>query len=196
MKTPVRWTIPGKGPLVALSSPRLELFHRWDYKLGAFLCAGRPARGYGFRLCIKTDRIRSMLVEIAEARPLPATKRVVGERDRNSEVYAYHPYLHAVDEIAGGVAVAREDRNSVSVFMFRRQTHGFFVVLRPYHRKNRPEDFLFVDPHVRLDLVEQAATHEVSVFVPLQFEAAAIDDKFGTFLHAQVDIVLHLIQIL
>src|SRR5262245_65305892 len=120
MKAPVQWTISGKGPPVCPQQSPIELFHRWDYKLGAFLCAGRPARGYGFRLCIKTDRIRSVLVEIAETRPLPATKRVVGERDRNSEVYAYHPYLHAVDEIAGGVAVAREDRNSVSIFMFRR----------------------------------------------------------------------------
>jgi hypothetical protein len=75
-----------------------------------------------------------MLVEIAETGPLPATKRVVGERDRNSEVYAYHPYLHAVDEIAGSVAVAREDRDSVSIFVFGGKTHGFFVVLSPDHR--------------------------------------------------------------
>ena len=61
-----------------------------------------------------------MLVEIAEAGPLPATKCMVGERHGNSEVYAYHPYLHAVNEIAGGVAVAREDRDSVSIFVFRR----------------------------------------------------------------------------
>jgi hypothetical protein len=135
-----------------------------------------------------------MLVEIAEAGPLPATKCMVGERHGNSEVYAHHPHLHTVHEVAGSVAVARKDRDPISIFVFRRQTHRFFIVLRPYHREDRPEDFLLVDAHVRLDLVEQATPHEISVLVPLQFEAATIDHKLGAFLHAQVDIILHLIQ--
>src|SRR5262245_52976729 len=121
-----------KGTAVAVRGPRLELFHRWDYKLGAFLCAGRPARGYGLGLCIKTDRIRPVLVEVAETGPLPATKCMVGERDGNSEVYAHHSHLDAIDEIACSVAVAREDRYSVSIFMLGRKTHRLFIVLRPH----------------------------------------------------------------
>src|SRR5262245_9924226 len=109
-----------------------------------------------------------MLVNIAEAGPLPSTKCMIGERNGNSEVYAHQPHMLVVYENAGSVAIAREDRHSVSIFVFRRQTHGFFVVLHPYHREDRAEDFFFVDAHVRLDVVEQATTHEVSVFVSLQ----------------------------
>src|SRR5262245_30444718 len=98
-----------------------------------------------------------MLVEIAESGPFPATKCVIGERDGNGEVYAHHPHLHTVHEVAGSVAVTRENRNAVSIFMFRRKAYRFFIVLRPNDREDRSEDFLFVDAHVRPDLVEQAS---------------------------------------
>src|SRR5713101_5528396 len=52
-------------------------------KLRAFLDAGGPARGHGLGLGVEADRIRTVLVEIAEAGFLPAAKRVIGNRHRD-----------------------------------------------------------------------------------------------------------------
>src|SRR5215470_15123088 len=54
-----------------------RLIHRRDRELRAFLDAGRPARGHRLGLGVEADRIRSVLVEITEARLLPAAEGVI-----------------------------------------------------------------------------------------------------------------------
>src|SRR5882724_10426648 len=68
--------------------------HRRDRELRALLDAGRPARGDGLGLGVEADRIRTMLVEIAEARLLPAAKGVVSDRHRDRHVDADHADIH------------------------------------------------------------------------------------------------------
>src|SRR6266480_803646 len=60
-----------------ISGPAVRLVHRRDREPRAFLDAGRPARGDRLGLGIEADRIRTMLVEIAEAGLLPAAKGVI-----------------------------------------------------------------------------------------------------------------------
>ena len=135
-----------------------------------------------------------MLVEVAEARALPAAEGVVGEWHRNREIDADHADVHALGEIARGVAVAGEDGDAVAVFMVGGQAHRLLVILGAHHRKHRPENLLLVDRHMGLDLVEQAAADEVAVLVALQLEAAAVDHQLGAFLDAGVDIAAHLVE--
>src|SRR4029077_4893967 len=45
--------------------------HRRDDEFGSFLGAGRPARGHRLGLGVEADRVRAVLVEVAEARALP-----------------------------------------------------------------------------------------------------------------------------
>src|ERR1700749_4193036 len=53
------------------------LLHRRDRKLRPLLHAGRPARGDGLGLGVEAHRVRAVLVEVAEARLLPAAEGVV-----------------------------------------------------------------------------------------------------------------------
>src|SRR5262249_14199604 len=110
-----------------------------------------------------------------ETRALPAAESMVSERHRGGEINADHAYFDAAREVAGGVAVAGEDGNAIAVLVLRGEPHCFFIVFGAHDREHRPEYFLLVDSHRRLDLVEQAAAHEVAVLVALQLEAAAID---------------------
>src|SRR5580704_16208017 len=64
------------------------LAHRRNDELRAFLDAGWPARGHRFGLGVEADRVRSVLIEIAEPGPFPAAERVVGEGHGNREVHA------------------------------------------------------------------------------------------------------------
>src|SRR5437588_3919485 len=80
--------------------------HRRDRELRALLDAGRPARGDRLGLGVKPDRIRTVLVEIAEAGFLPTAKRVVGDRHRDRHVDADHADIDAGSKIARGIAVA------------------------------------------------------------------------------------------
>src|SRR5690242_21577439 len=92
-----------------------------------------------------------MLVQVAEAGPLPSAERVVGQRHWDREIDANHADLHAAHEIAGGVAVAGEDGDAVAIFVLGRQPNRFLVVVRAHHGENRAENLFLVDLHVRLD---------------------------------------------
>src|SRR5215831_10080161 len=170
-------------------------FHRWNHELGAFLDAGGPARGDGLGLGVEADRVRAVLVEVAEARPLPAAERVIGERHRDREVDAHHAHFDTAREITGRVAIAREDGDTIAVVVLGGKPQRLFVVLGAYDRQHRPEDLLLVDAHVGRHLVEQAAAHEEAVLVALQLEAAAVDLELRAFLDAEIDVVFHPIEL-
>src|SRR5215813_3328581 len=179
---------PGAEPR-AVPSP-----HRRDDELGAFLDAGGPARGDGLGLGVEPDRVRAVLVEVAEARALPAAERVVRERHRDREVHADHADLDTAREIARGVAVAGEDGDAVAVIVLGRKPQRLLIVLGAHDREHRTENLLLVDAHVRRHLVEQAAAHEEAMLVALQLEAAAVDLELGAFLDAEVDVAPDLVE--
>ncbi len=135
-----------------------------------------------------------MLVEVAEARLLPAAECVIGKRHRDGEIHSHHADVHAAGEVARGVAVAGEDRDPVAVVVLRGQPHGLLVVLGAHDREHRPENLFLVDAHMRLDLVEQAAAHEKPALVALQLEAAPVDLELGALLYAELDIASHLVE--
>src|SRR4029077_15134761 len=56
------------------------LVHRRHREVGAILDTGCPARGDRFGFGVEADRIRPVLIEIAEARTFPAAEGVVGDR--------------------------------------------------------------------------------------------------------------------
>src|SRR5205807_4938706 len=96
--------------------PNVSL-HRRDHEFRAFLGAGGRTGGHGLGLGIEANRVRPVLVEVAETRALPAAESVVRERHRYGKVDTDHPDLDAVGEIPRGVAVAREDRDTVAVLV-------------------------------------------------------------------------------
>src|SRR5439155_7245921 len=124
----------------------------------------------------------AVLVEVAEAGALPATKGVVGEGDGNSEIHAHHADLDPAGKVARGVAVAGEDGDAVAIVVFGGEAQRLLVILGAHHREHGAENFLLVDAHYGRDLVEQAAAHEEAVLVALHLEAAAIDPQFRAFL--------------
>src|SRR4028118_858767 len=66
------------------------LLHRRNRKLRAFLDARGPAGGDGLGLGVEAHRVRAVLVEVAEARGLPAAEGVVGQRHRARHGGARH----------------------------------------------------------------------------------------------------------
>src|ERR1700756_3078189 len=131
------------------------LIHCGDDEFGTFFDAGRPPGRDGLDLGVELDRRRAVLVEVAEAGALPAAEGVVGHRDRDRHVDSDHAHLHPGDEIAGGVAVAGEDRHAVAVLVLRGQAQRLLVVVGPDYAQHRPEDLVGVDRHVGGDVVEE-----------------------------------------
>src|SRR5882724_7644611 len=118
--------------------------HRRNREFCTFLGAGRPARRDRLGLGVKADRIRPVLVEITEARTLPAAERVIGQWHRDREIDADHADLDPASEVARGVAVAGEDRDAVAVFAFGRQPQRLLVILGAHHREDGAENLLLV----------------------------------------------------
>src|SRR5262249_47389689 len=164
-------------------------------EFGAFLDARGPARSNRLGLGVEAHRVRPMLIEIAEARALPAAEGVIGERYRDREVYPHHADIHPGCEIAGGVSVARENGDAIAVLVLGGKSQRLLVVLGANDREHRAEDFLLVNAHAGRHLVEKAAAHEEAILVALQFEIAAVDLELGTFLDAEIDVVLHLVEV-
>src|SRR6202012_1856153 len=96
---------------------RARLCHGRDAELRAVLDARWPALGDGFDLCVELDRRGPVLVQIAEAGPLPTAKGVVGHRNRDRYVDTDHADLDPGGEVACGVAVASKDRHAVAVLV-------------------------------------------------------------------------------
>src|SRR6185312_13528482 len=103
-------TMRGKTTF-SLAMTELRLLHRRNRELRAFLDAGWPARGHRLGLGVEADRIRPVLVEVAEAGLLPAAEGVIGDRHRDRHVDADHADIDLGREVARGVAVAGEDRD-------------------------------------------------------------------------------------
>src|SRR5437660_2866664 len=99
---------------LAMTGWAIPSVHRRNRELRAFLDAGRPARGDRLGLGVEADRIRTMLIEVAEAGLLPAAEGVVRDRHRDRHVDADHADVDLGGEVAGGIAVAGEDRNTVA----------------------------------------------------------------------------------
>src|SRR6202162_3222421 len=93
---------------LAMTAASTALINRRYRKLRAFLDAGGPARGHRLGLGVEADRIRAVLVEIAEAGLLPAAEGVVGDRHRDRHVDADHADIDPGREIPRGVAIAGE----------------------------------------------------------------------------------------
>src|SRR4051812_22704909 len=97
-------TVPGRIVIFHLSAHR-----RNDKSILTGGRAVRPALGDLLVLGPEADAFRPMLVDVAEARALPAAERVVGNRHRDRHVDTDHADIDPGGELARGVAVAGED---------------------------------------------------------------------------------------
>src|SRR5215216_1673380 len=128
---------PALSPGAANYSLMPNSLHCRNDELGAFLETGGPARGHDLGLGIKTDRVRPVLVEVAEAGALPAAESVIRKRHRDRHINAHHAHLHTAGEIARRIAVTGEDRNAVAVFVLRRQPQSLVIILGAHDRQDR-----------------------------------------------------------
>src|ERR1700759_4909396 len=73
--------------------------HRRNRELRALLDTGRPTRGHRLGLGVEADRIRAVLVEIAEAGLLPAAEGVIGDRHGDRHVDTDHADIDLGGEV-------------------------------------------------------------------------------------------------
>ena len=112
---------------------------------GTFFDAARPAGGDGLETRVEPHTLHSMNVMIAEKRALPATKRVVGNGNRDRDIDAHHADLGATDEIMSRIAVTGEDGGAVPIFVVVDHPDRRFIVVRPNNGEDRPENLVLVD---------------------------------------------------
>ena len=125
---------------------------------------------------------------VAEEGALPAAEAVEGHGDGDGHVDADHADLDAVDEVAGGVAVAGEDGGPVAVFVVVDHLEGGFEVVDTDDSEDGAEDLFAVDLHLGLYVVEEAGSEE-EAFAPGQGGLAAVDDELSALLCAVLDVV-------
>ena len=109
-------TRPPLGGRVGIEIQRDERsVHHGDGELGAFLHPARPTRGDGLHPGPEAEAVGAVLVQVAEARGLPAAEGVIGQRHRDRRVDADHADIDPAGEIASRVAVAGVDGDAVAV---------------------------------------------------------------------------------
>src|SRR5579859_5843873 len=101
-------TAPASLSLISLAPFR-------HHEMRALPDPGGPAARNGLRLGVEAERVRAVLVEVPEARGFPAAEGVVRDRHGDGHVDADHAHLDSAREVAGRIAVAREDRHAVTV---------------------------------------------------------------------------------
>src|SRR3954470_21155033 len=151
-----------------------------------------PALGDLLVLGPEADALRPVLVDVAEARALPAAERVVGDRDRYRHVDADHADIDPRRELAGGVAVAGEDGDAVAIFVLGGEADRFLEAVGADHLQYGPENLLLVGAEARLHMVEEGWADEEALLMALEAEAADSDDQLAAFLLAHLDVALDL----
>src|ERR1700730_10161468 len=134
--------------------------HRRHHVFGAGADAGGPARGHCFEAGVEAHALGAVHRRVAKEGALPAAKAVERHRHRDRHIDADHADLDAVRKFARSVAVTREDRRSVAVFVVVDELGGGIEIRGAHDREHRPEDFFLVDPHLRRHLVEEAAAQK------------------------------------
>ncbi|MNP13216.1 hypothetical protein D3C76_1054870 [compost metagenome] len=122
----------------------------------------RPALGDRLAAGVEAHTIRTVGMQVAEQRTLPATKAVVSHRHRQRYVDADHADFDLVAEQARRFTVTGEDAGAVAILVIVDQLHRLFQAIDPNNAQHRPEDLFFIDAHFWGDVVEQAATQEES----------------------------------
>src|SRR3982074_2389631 len=95
-----------------------------------------------------------MRFEIPEEGTLCAAERKEGHRRGDPDVHADHTDAHAITKLARGFAALREDRRRVGEPGRSNHLDPGVEVTDVGHRRDRSEDLLFPDRHLRLDAIE------------------------------------------
>src|SRR4051794_33872585 len=123
-------------------------------------------------------------MQVAEEAALPAGEGEVGHGRRHRHVHADHAGLHLADELAGGGAVAGENRRCVAELGGVDRGQRLVEVLHPLESEHRTEDLLAGDRHLGRHGVEQGGPEEEAVAVLL----APVDNQRGALLLALLDV--------
>ncbi len=133
-----------------------------------------------------------MLVGVAERAALPPAERMIGHRHRDRHIDADHTDIDPRCKFARGMAIAGEDRDAIAILMLARQRQRLLKIGGADHLQHGAENLFLIAFHVGGDAVEQSRPDEETLLMALQFEAAAIDHQFGTFIDAGLDPALNL----
>src|SRR3954447_3188599 len=175
---------------------RARSLHRRHHELRAFSDPRRPARSDGLQAREETHALGAVNIVITEQGTLPAAEAVERDRDRDRYVDADHADLHARGELACGIAIAREDRDPVAVFMRIDQLEGLIEIGYAHDRQHRPEDLFAIDAHAGLHVVEQAPAQEESFLVARHTMAASVHHQLRAFLFAGRQIAGYFVEML
>src|SRR4030095_15685677 len=85
------------------------LLHRRHEEIRPAARRARPTRSNRLDARVEAHAVRTVYVQVAEQRALPATEAVKCHRYWNRHVYADHSDLHVMSECARRVTVACED---------------------------------------------------------------------------------------
>ena len=76
------------------------------------------------------------------------------------------------------------------------QLHGIVQAADPYHAEYRPKNLFLVNAHLSGDVIEQAATHKIALFMASHGQATAIRHQRSASVHAIFNKPKHFIAML
>src|SRR5689334_20792949 len=127
MDHPYRRNDGGTISAEAVSGPMSRSAHcRDDERAFSVSAAIGPALRDDLVLGPEANAFLAILSDVAKARALPAAEAVVGDGHGDRHVDPDHSDIDSGRELAGRMAVAREDRDAVAILMARREAEGFF----------------------------------------------------------------------
>src|SRR5215203_2607484 len=86
-----------------------------------------PAAGHDFGARVELDTLRTIHVEVAEKRVLPAAEAVIRHRHGNRYVDPDHSDFYVELELPRRAAIPREDRRTVAVGIVVNHPQSFFI---------------------------------------------------------------------
>ena len=155
-----------------------------------------PAGRDDFLLGVELHGFPALDVEVAEEGVVPAGEGEHRHRRGHADVDADHAGLHAVLELARGLAAVREDRGAVAEGGLVGLLDGAVEVVHAHDVEHGAEDFLAGERHVGLHAVDDGGAEVKTARGIGHFHAAAVGDDFRAFLFAAGDEAQHAVAVL
>lgn len=133
---------------------------------------------------IETVTIDAQHMLVSQEGVLVSGEGVVGRRDRDAHIDAYHAAVGAQLELTGIVATLSEDAGAVCKGIGVHDGQTFLKVLDPLDADNRPENFPVAHGHTRLHMIEDRGAKEEAVFISRHHHIAAVQHQLCTLIDA------------
>lgn len=146
-----------------------------------------PSGGDGLKLSVESHTLLSVEVQVTTEGTLATGEGEHGKRNGNGKVDTNLTTFNVMLEVSSSRTGSGEDGGTVTPLIVVNELDGFFKSVNVNNTKSRSEDFFLVTGHMRLNVVNNGGTNEVTLRVLGILVSSTVQGEGSTFSDGTVE---------